>query len=186
MLHKIGRSDQFSCGWIGDLHKIPKVQNMLIKVHNFDQKLINQSCLVFYSYRDIRDALASNARKFGVRPTVQLADSLVSQHNKWMEVADYSLKYEFMVKNKGVVISEIAKKIGVMEGDYTDIAGKIDRMSYEDDGPKNKSYHEVNLFHKGHKTDGRHGSWHHIVDDELERKILERHYDWFKKNGYLS
>lgn len=174
----------FSCGWIGDLQKIPLKRHMLVKVHAYNQKLVDQARLVFYSYRDIRDALASNARKFGAKPSINLADNLISQHNKWVHVADFSMKYEEMLKDKKNLVSGIAAMLKIAVSDPEMVCRQIDEMSYESEGEKNDAYHQTNLFHRGHMTDGRYRSWKGVIDKELEKAIVDRHLEWFEKNNY--
>ena len=56
-------AEQFSCGWIGDWEQIPKKNYMLIKVHDFNKSLAGQSKCILYSFRDIRDVIASGIKK---------------------------------------------------------------------------------------------------------------------------
>lgn len=74
--------DQFSCGWVGDWQAIPKKPYMPIKIHDYHQGFADASRLVLYSYRDIRDALASVKRKFDRQPSLALADHWIAQDEK--------------------------------------------------------------------------------------------------------
>src|SRR5210317_631864 len=73
-------AEKFSCGWIGDWQQIPKQNYMLIKIHEFNKSLADQSKYILYSFRDIRDVIASGMRKFGWIPSLEVADNLINQH----------------------------------------------------------------------------------------------------------
>ena len=60
-----------SGGWIGDWRRLPKRRRLLLKVHEFDPFLAKKARLVLYSYRDLRDALASCRRKFDIEPSLE-------------------------------------------------------------------------------------------------------------------
>lgn len=174
----------FSCGWIKDLGNIPGKKYMLIKVHAYNQNLVDQSKCIIYSYRDIRDSLASLYRKFGQIPSIKAADALVVQHQRWMNVADFVMCYESMLEDKVTVIKQLAKLFGMENIDPDQIIKSIEQMSYQSEGSKNANYHNVNMYHIGHVTDGRHGSWKGVLDDDLLKQIEEKHRGWFDKLGY--
>ena len=168
-------AQDFSCGWVDDLRKIPKKRYMLIKLHGYDQRLVNQATKVLYSYRDIRDVLASIQRKYGHAPTMERADHEVQQHELWTGVADFVIRYESMLSNKKRIVDQLAQTLGVEFFDSTAIVEEIEQLDYTSDGPRNRIYHEVNLLHAGHMTDGRHGAWKSAGDDALFRRIEEKH-----------
>jgi len=177
-------SQQFSCGWIGDWENIPKKKYMLIKVHRYNESLVDQSKCILYSYRDIRDALASSFRKFGQVPSIEAADALVSQYEKWMNVANVVMRYESMLDDKESIITQLVHLFGMQNIDPARIVENIERISYQSQGSKNATYHNVNLYHRGHMTDGRHGSWKGLIDSNLLKQIEEKHQEWFEKCGY--
>ena len=77
----------FGCGWVDVLKEIPSKPLMLIKIHDYVEELASQAAIILYSYRDIRDAIASQVRKWGVKPTLEIADHIVYQHSTWMGIA---------------------------------------------------------------------------------------------------
>ena len=86
-------SKSLSCCWVEDLDKVPDEKYILIKIHEFESEIVQKSNFVFYSYRDIRDSLASGVRKFSWVPTVEMAGHLIDQYKSWVEVSDYVMKY---------------------------------------------------------------------------------------------
>jgi len=167
---------------------------MLIKIHEYDEDLVNGSRAVFYSYRDIRDAIASQQRKFGGEPSLEWADHFVELHEQWMQVAHFAMKYESMLADKENVIVQIARTLAgrqILQCDNTNgfmnpakIVHEIEQLSYDAAGDKNDDYHEINLFHKGHITDGRYGAWDEYLNADLTARVTEKYGWWFEKYGY--
>jgi len=177
-------AEQFSCGWIGDWEQIPKKNYMLIKVHDFNKSLVDHSKYILYSFRDIRDVIASGIRKFGWVPSEKVADNLIIQHERWMKEADLVMRYETMLHNKESIINDLARLFDIKNVDPAGIANSIEELNYQSQGDKNDMYHKTNLYHSGHITDGRHGSWKGLIDTALIQKIEEKHQEWFIKNNY--
>ena len=50
-----GLKNNFSCGWIGDWNDIPKKDVMLIKIHDFDEQIVNNHIdstdIIVYTYK---------------------------------------------------------------------------------------------------------------------------------------
>ncbi len=178
-------AQQFSCGWIGDWKHIPKNKYMLIKVHDYDDNLAHEAACVLYSYRDVRDAIASCFRKFGQMPSLETADHFIDEHERWTKVANYSMRYELMLQHKEDVVSQLIRILKLDNVDRRQIVFDLEKLSYNQPGPKNEIYHLSNLYHRRHITDGRHGSWKGLLDNNLIKQIETNHRDWFEKYGYL-
>lgn len=174
----------FSCGWWGEWKYVIPKRYMLMKIHEFDRKFIDKATLVVYSFRDIRDVMASSLRKFGYIQSIEDADYLVNLHEQWMSVADFVISYESILSQKREVIDALAGILGVYDIDPTKVERQIDSLSYEDPGPKNEFYHRINLYHKGHRTHGGTGSWTKCLDPMLVKEVEAKHQDWFKLYGY--
>lgn len=172
-----------SSGWVDDIDIIPKGKLLLLKIHTFDKIWLNRSSLILYSYRDVRDALASNKRKFGTEPTLHLAKRFIENDERWRSVSAYNLRYERIIAEPLIVLTELAEVLEI-SSDCGIILEELNRLDYNDDGPKNDNYHMINLLHRNHITDGRHGSWRDTVDPYLLKDIELTYYEWFMKNGY--
>lgn len=177
-------SRQFSCGWIGDWRKLPKRRYMLLKIHGYNETLVNQSESIVYSYRDIRDVMASRLRKFGRAPSIEFADSLIRQYEQWMGVAEIVMRYESMLIDKESIINQLARLLDLQDIDSETLLERMRHLSYESPGSKSAVYHSTNLYHKGHITDGRPGSWKGILDVDFVKQVEERHLKWFEQCGY--
>ena len=177
-------ADNFSSGWIDDVETIPTKPLMMLKVHNFRQTYIDQASFVFYSFRDVRDALASSHRKFNQEPTLEIASSVIENHERWIKCAGFIMKYEDMANNKIALVDGLAEKLGIKSYDAASTISQVDNMKAQNVNSRN--FDPNNLYHEGHITDGRHGSWENSISKELESQIVEKHYDWFKRYGYVS
>lgn len=186
----------FNCGWVGDWEQMPRKKFMLLKAHGFIPELAKVSSVIFYSYRDVRDAVASQERKTGTKADLELAESYVDLHEKWMQVADFTMKYElFLHEKEGLIpgIVDILNAKNIISCDRNDesttatsIVSKIAQVNYDAAGDKTELYHKTNLFHKDHVTDGRHGAWKESLNTELASTITDRFAWWFEKYGYTA
>ena len=159
---------------------------MLIKMHTYDPAYVERAHRIVYSYRDIRDVMASNYRKFGFKPSMETADFLLRQHEQWISAARYVMRYETMLEGKEEVIAQVAHALDMEGINPRAFAVELDALQYENPGPKNENYHRINLYHRGHITDGRHGSWKDIIDKSLLDRIVDKYRDWFSQNGYST
>ncbi|MDQ7787568.1 MAG: hypothetical protein RDU01_08160 [Thermodesulfovibrionales bacterium] len=175
-----------SFGWIGDLSKLPQKRIMLIKIHDFNENLVRLDLpkIILYSYRDVRDALASSKRKWNQEPSLELADKLIQNDHQWRRYADFIMRYESMISDQYTTLTELAGILKINNADIQEIISQIEALRYENAGNKNSLYHMENLLHQGHITDGRHGSWKGFLDDKLLDQIERKHHEWFLRNNY--
>jgi len=174
-------------GWIGDLSMLPQKKIMLIKIHDFNQKILDLDLpkIVFYSFRDVRDALASSKRKWNQEPSMKLADRLIQNDRQWRSHAHFIVRYESMMKDQLGTLLALSNMLKITDGsNIQEIISEIDALKYENPGNKNPLYHMENLLHKGHITDGRHGSWKGILEDALLEQIQTKYREWFIQNNY--
>jgi hypothetical protein len=174
-------------GWIGDLSILPQKKIMLIKIHDFNEKILHLDLpkIILYSYRDVRDALASSKRKWNQEPSLELADRLIQNDQQWRRHAHFIMRYESMISDQQGTLLELSNMLNINDnGNLQEIIAAIDALKYENAGNKNPLYHMENLLHKGHITDGRHGSWKGILDDSLLEQIQAKYREWFIQNNY--
>lgn len=175
--------NQFSSCWIDDFDKTATPKNMLIKIHDYNQTWSQKASIVFYSYRDIRDAIVSFSRKFGIKPSLSMAQRLITNDRQWRFISAYNMRYESMLSDPLSIIEAISELIGV-KPDSRHLLSKLNMLDYNNEGPKNDQYHLINLLHKNHKTNGRHGSWKEYINKELLIQIENEFKQWFDLNGY--
>lgn len=174
----------FSYGWVGDLPNIPARKNMLLKIHDYHPQLVAQSAIILYSYRDLRDTMASFERHFGREPQLSDADHLVRQYELWTQVAHFVMQYETMRQDRESTLIQMAQALRVPLADPAALVNELDAMRYESPGSKTAGFHRTNLFHPQHITDGRHGSWKGQLDPKLVKAIETRYGEWLAKHGY--
>lgn len=189
-----GIGSRLGAGWYQDIDRMMGNPYVLLKLHFHTGVLCDKAHAVFYSYRDIRDALASQQRRFGGEASMQWADEYVRSHEQWMLRADYVMKYEDMLYDKPGIVAGLARSIGerfpapswtaAATWSVEEIIAEIEGMSYESPGPKNPDYNEVTLFHPRHMTDGRRGSWRETLDPGLAAAVEAKYRWWFHKCGY--
>lgn len=68
-----------SYGWINDFKHLPPRYNAVIKLHKYEPELVRNSTHILYSYRDIRDVLASMKRVWNKEPSIETADQLLAR-----------------------------------------------------------------------------------------------------------
>ncbi len=170
------------CGWVEDFEHLPAPTNAVIKLHDYDPQLVHHSSHILYSYRDIRDVLASMKRIWNKKPSIETADKLVSLYRQWTEKADYIVRYDDIIADKTGVIERIAETLGIDDPKPQLILDEISNMSYFSEGPKSV-HNQINLFHKQHITDGKSNSWHGQIKPRLITEIERRHQSWFEECG---
>lgn len=157
----------------------------LLKLHKFDAALAAEASFVAYSFRDPRDALASARRKFGTPLELQWLEDCIAHHQAWTAVADHVLRYEAMLQDPGQQARALAGRLGMPATEAERACAEIGHLSYESAGSRNEQFHDVNLFHRNHRTsDGRPGRWREELPAALLAEFRDRHGDWLAKHGY--
>jgi len=183
-------SGDISFGWIDDVSSLVELSSkgndstLVVKVHQYNEELADKAHFIFYSYRDLRDVLASLKRKFNTEPTNGLAKSLIKKDKLWCDLANYSMRYENMLIDKTNEVENIARCLGINDVKAEVILAQLDELSYESNGQRNNVYNQDNLFHKGHITDGKVGSWQNELSVGFVAELTTQHKAWFVKNSY--
>jgi hypothetical protein len=175
--------DALGCGWIGDWRSLPRKPAMLLKIHEIDPFTVKRASVILYSYRDLRDALASNKRKFATEPTLGLARQWLAQDQHWRGVADFTLRYETMLEDPEAALSDLADVLKVKDAPVAEFARELSGLNARV-GARRDSYQPETLIHPGHITDGRHMTWQAYLSGGLVRQIEEEFREWFVANGY--
>lgn len=174
----------YSAGWLTDLeHRVGAVP-VLLKVHDFDPALVERAAGIAYSFRDLRDALASARRKFGRTPSLPHARRLLEAHQQWLPRADFVMRYETMLQDPPGTLQALAAAFGLEAGDTEVLSAELGRLDYAASDDGNGRYNTVNLMHRDHVTDGAHGSWRGTLEDDFVRDLEREFPQWFADNGY--
>jgi hypothetical protein len=179
-------SKEYWSGWIDDFHGDAASASglSLIKIHEFDADLAASAAAIVYSYRDIRDVLASSQRMWGTPPSVQTAEALVAQFERWIAVCSIALRYDELVACPENAVRRVAAALG-FKVDPHSLIGRLHELSFESPGRSACDYHRINLYHRNHVTHGGHGTWQGTVDPRLIEEVEARFAGWFERYGYL-
>lgn len=170
-------------GWIGDLRQLYPDSSCLIKIHDFEEDLVSKANLIVYSYRDVRDALASSVRMFQSAADIDKVNHWIQNDMNWKAHAHFVMKYEDFILSPRSELEKLAAVIGYSES-IVELEHNLGSLNYNSQGEKNRRYHTLNLFHKEHITDGRHGSWSKNLPNSLVDEIEDTYSDWLRSNNY--
>ena len=172
------------CGWVRDYKSFKHHDVVLVKIHEYQEAVASAAQFVTYSFRDVRDVLASMKRRFGVGPSIRVVDQLIRQDALWRARADFVMRYEDFIESAAGELESLLGSMGLGSLDAEEILREIDALAEASSQAGEGAYDAQNLFLKGHVTDGRHGAWEGDLEALLVREI-ERRYDWwFYENGY--
>jgi hypothetical protein len=177
------RSD-VSSGWVGEWTNLPRQPTMLVKVHDFDPVLAKHARVVLYSYRDIRDALASSKRMFRTEPTLEAARQWLQWDHHWRSRADCMFRYESAQADPLDAIERLAQALDIPVADPELIQRELMRVEFQPRRSGPGQYDRESLLHPGHITDGRHGSWKGWLSPALLQQIERECGDWLVANHY--
>lgn len=170
-----------AAGWIEDLLSLPPGKIYLVKTHQFDKFLLWRAKHVFYSYRDVRDALVSGQRKFSIVPSVSLCREYINEYLLARKYADLMLKFEYFTANTEESVAEVVRVLGV-NVDVSLIVSQLPSVGVATG--KVDGYDKETLLHNGHSTGTQSGSWRENLPVVLQRQINDEFAWWFEENGY--
>jgi len=180
----LGDDSVLSCGWIDDIRTSPLGECTLMKLHDYEPDLASQASLIIYSYRDVRDAIASQQRKFHSKPTLSLTERYLEEYRLWTNVAHIKVRYEsFDAPAQARFVKELAEYFGSKPVDSDFVVSQAE--SLRERGPSDSvRYDPLTLLHHGHVTNGQPGAWRNQLDTELVRAIESTYASWLADHGY--
>jgi hypothetical protein len=180
-----------AAGWIADKDRLLLGENVVIKAHTFDHTLVSSRTVVLTSYRDLRDVAASICRKSKRPFAMARLRETVESHARWFRIAAFDLRYENLLIDKRSELQKIVHALR-LPGDTVRrlsldlILQQIESEKFCEERATPAGHDAVNLLHKGHITDGRHGSWTTALSNEVINSIEEEFCVWLTKRGYLT
>lgn len=179
---------QTASGWIDDQLPLRRKSEptLLLKIHDYDPVLTRVAQRVIYSYRDIRDVLASMNRIWGRPPTLEVARTLVRRDQHWRAMATFQARYEDMIADRLAVLTALRAHLGLPEEGAEECLAQLERLTAPpgtSDTPT-MSYAPDTLLHPGHVTNGRAGAWQAEVDPVVITEIEREFGWWLEDNGY--
>jgi len=172
--------EKLLAGWISDIRRSPVRPVCLVKTHQIGLLYLRAS-RIFYSYRDVRDALVSSQRKFGLVPAIELCRTWIKEDATARKHASAVFRYEEFTVNQSAAIERVASVLGI-DVDVSAVLESIPGTST--DRSATTGYDKQTLQHGGHATETGTGAWR----TELDRRLLDSINDnfgwWIDQNGY--
>ncbi len=172
-------------GWIEDWATIPRAPTVLVKVHAHDPFLARSAHAILYSFRDIRDALASRKRMFGIDPTLEDARQWLKFDRRWREQAAVTVRYESMLADPVGTVADLASALGLSDADPAGVLRQLAQIDHQTPHIGLGAYDRETLLHRGHITDGRHGAWGGWLSPAFVRQLEQECGGWLAENGYV-
>jgi len=171
--------DGLVSGWVGDLESLPRGTIYLIKTHDLGA-LRHRAKAIFYTFRDIRTALVSDARRFQEPLTLEQVDQRIAQYTLARRHATLCLKYEELIASPLASVSAIAAALNVT----ADPEAIWNRASTLKSPTATDAYSKTTLLHPEHKTGTSDDDWREFLDPALADRIHARYRWWFRECGY--
>jgi hypothetical protein len=171
-----------SAGWVEDYLKLRDAEIIVLKTHEI--KTTFDYSYTFYSYRDLRDVVASYKRQSGNIYSMQKLKRMIDLDGYWRKKANFTMRYEVMIKCPKAVIEKILSVFDIKNLNVYDILEKMDKLIFPESLNKSFKYDKTSLLHPNHITNGNKCTWEEI-DVSFIKKIETEFKQWFKDNGYL-
>jgi hypothetical protein len=171
-------------GWIGHWDTIPRQPTMLVKLHDYDPWVARHAGTIVYCFRDVRDAVASLQRRFGIPATVERAEAWVAADRQWRNHAQLCLQYESIMADPAAALCALAEVLRVPCPDPVGLATQLRELPDAPVEARPGEHDPETLLHRGHVTDGRHGSWTTELSPALVREIESACGAWLVEHGY--
>ena len=159
----------------------------VVKVHRFDEEVLEVADIVLTSIRDPRDIAASAVRRglIGVdtdEVEAFVAEAVLAGYARWRPHAALVLRYEELRAGAGrdylARLLEILAPYGADRVDVDDLLRELDALR------PTTAYDRETLLWPNHVTDGRVHGYRDTLPAAAIRRIEDRFGDWMDANGY--
>jgi len=179
----------FVSGFIDDQDELLKHRTVLIKLHRFRSDIAAKADIVLTSHRDLRDVVASAHRKFQTKFSTLTVNDWVKHYIKWTQYAVYDMHYEQLLVDRLAELKRVASVLQLPQKTldrlpYEAILREVEGEKFVRQVSEGTPHDTVNLLHKDHITDGRHGSWKNVVPEEFIVAIEKEFRGWLTHRGY--
>lgn len=176
--------DNLTSGWIGDINFFKKNKINLIKVHQINSMLAMKAKYIFYTYRDVRQALVSANIKFNTPLTIISCRKMIDQYEMAKKYADLMISYENIVNNTKQQISRIANILKI-DVDIEDIIKNLPLITSNRFLSEGKKHNLLTALHENHASGIYSDEWNTILSEELKKQIGIEFKWWFKETDYI-
>jgi len=191
LLLKNAAVPDFASGFVDDKEELLRHRTALIKLHRFRPELAAKADVVLTSHRDLRDVAASANRIFHTEFSTVPMNGWVKEHVKWAQFAAYDLHYEQLLVDRLSEVKKIAASLRLSQQTldqlpYEAILREVEGEKFVKKVSDSTPHDTVNLMHKGHITDGRHGSWKTLLPEDFVAAVEKEFRGWMVGKGYLT
>jgi len=167
------------------IDKVPKAGVYLFKTHLPGNLLRYRANTVFYSYRDIRDALISEQRIFGTKPSIEYCREVIKNDMGCRRNADAIFRFEHFVDNVEETIEIVAKKLKIKVNTEAIVSQLPEAwVNTYTEKIMFQGYDKKTLMFPGHATGTKVGEWRELLDEKLQKQISEEFGWWLQENNY--
>lgn len=191
LLLKYAGAPDIAGGYGSEREGVLTHRTAIVKIHPFEAELAAQADVILTSHRDLRDVAASMHRHYQREFSTASMNHWVRDHIRWAQCAAYDMHYERLLTDKLSEVKKIATFLKLPpktldQLPYEAILREIEGEKFVSPLSESTEYDTVNLLHRGHITDGRHGSWKNIVPEEFVATIEREFRGWMVNKGYLN
>lgn len=170
-------------GWIHDFKRYRKKEVVILKTHF--HLISTPPDIILYSYRDIRDVIASNKRQSGRLFTLEKIDHILELYTYWMRRSNFTMRYESFIQDSAERMAKlILEFLNLFSVPVSKVMEEVEKLEVPSSKNRWNFYDKVNLLHPNHITNGGTGTWRDI-DPKFIRRVEKRHRQWFIDNNYV-
>ncbi len=186
ILEKNIPEDKLAVGWMGYLKEEDYKETTLLKIHSHKRFIRFFANQTFYSYRDIRDVIASRRRIWGTGVSARFVKHLMKQARHLESRAVYVMRYEDMIvdDNKMGILQEIEKALGYTGTDLQSVLDELNGLTCPKTLPAGQAHDNKTLLHENHITNGRAMSFEEDLTPDEIKLIQDVDPEWFTSRGY--
>lgn len=172
-----------ACGTVEEMQNHTHAKFRLVNARHFDAALVEQAKIIFYSYSDIRDAIANLKQKFGTRPSLRAVNYFIGLHQQWTNVANYIMRYEDIQLNKAEIVAQLAQQLGV-DCDTQTVLNQIEPLEQAFLHNPHEHPNEEELFLRNCVQDDIRDNWKIELDTAFIERLEKKYTKWLIDHNY--
>lgn len=173
---------EVGAGWIQNYNRYRKFEIVILKTHFHLPPKPPE--FLFYTYRDLRDVIASYKRQSGRLFSINKIRNIVCVFDYWKSKSNYNMRYESMINNPEEVIDSVIDILKIRRISARQVKQAVEKLDPPSEKNRWNKFDQVNLLHPGHITDGGIGTWSNL-EPNLIRCIEKEFKQWFIDNDYV-
>lgn len=157
----------------------------ILKLHRYHLEYQAAADFIFFTYRDVRDAVASKVRRNLIKHSAgAAAKSALELINEecltWYPHADLEVRYEDMITDRVAVVEAVIRTLGLQGVSAAEVNRDVEKLRMMALSERDRT---TQLW-PDHVTDGRSGSFRGTLSPEAVRAVEEVASGWLTERGY--